>query len=105
MLRKVGMRIALVQLNFTVGALERNREALLAAAARARYLGAELAVASELSLLGYPPRGLLERPALIEQVLAENQKLIGALPEGIALAFGTLEDRREGEGRPLYNAL
>jgi NAD+ synthetase len=99
------MRIALLQLNFTVGALEKNRDALLAATARARELGAEIAVASELSLLGYPPRDLLERPAFIDGVLAENQKLVGALPEGIALAFGTLEDRRQGEGRPLYNAL
>lgn len=99
------MRIALVQLNFTVGALEKNRQALLTATVRARDLGADLAIASELSLLGYPPRDLLERPAFVEQVLAENHRLVDALPEGIALAFGTLEDRRSGEGRPLYNAL
>src|SRR5882724_8334640 len=101
MLSKVRMRIALLQLNFTVGALEKNRDALLAATARARALGADLAVASEFSLLGYPPRDLLERPAFVDEVLAQNQKLVDALPEGIVLAFGTLEDRRQGEGRPL----
>jgi NAD+ synthetase len=99
------MRIALLQQNLTVGALEQNREALLRATVQAKGLGAEIAIASELSLLGYPPRDLLERPAFIEQALAQNQKLIETLPDGITLLFGTIEDRRQGEGRPLYNAL
>jgi NAD+ synthetase len=99
------MRVALLQLNLTVGALEKNRQALLSAATRARDSGAELAVASELSLLGYPPRDLLERPAFVDDVLAESRKLVDTLPEGIVLAFGTLDDRRSGAGRPLYNSL
>jgi NAD+ synthase (glutamine-hydrolysing) len=105
MLRNRRMRVALLQLNLTVGALEKNRMALVSATARARELGAEIAVASELSLLGYPPRDLLEKPVFVDEVLTQTRALIDSLPEGIALAFGTLDDRRQGQGRPLYNSL
>jgi NAD+ synthetase len=94
-----------LQRNFTVGSLEANRDALLAATFRARELGATLAIASELSLLGYPPRDLLERPSFVDQVLAQNRKLIAMLPEDIVLVFGTIDEKKGGDGRPLYNAL
>src|SRR5499427_1422993 len=99
------MRIALLQLNPTVGALEKNRDALIRATLRAKELGATLAISSELSLLGYPPRDLLERPSFVEQALARGRELVDTIPDGIALIFGTVEDRRQGEGRPLFNSL
>ena len=89
------MRVALLQLNLTVGALEKNRDALVRATARAKELGATLAISSELSLLGYPPRDLLERPAFVEEALARSRELVATIPEGIALVFGTIEDRRQ----------
>jgi NAD+ synthetase len=99
------MRIALLQQNFTVGALAANREAILGATLRARDQGAELAISSELALLGYPPRDLLERPAFVRAVIEENQKLVSEIPERITLVFGTITQRNGAEGRPLYNAL
>ena len=105
MLRNVLMRIALLQQNFTVGALAANRDAILNATRQAREQGATLAVSSELALLGYPPRDLLERPAFVGAVLAENQKLVSELPEGITLVFGTIDEKKGGEGRPLHNAV
>jgi NAD+ synthetase len=99
------MRIALLQQNFTVGALAANREAILGATRRAREQGAELAITSELALLGYPPRDLLERPAFVRAALAENQKLVSEVPEGITLVFGTITERSQAEGRPLSNAV
>ncbi|HEX9294638.1 MAG TPA: NAD+ synthase [Polyangiaceae bacterium] len=97
------MRIALLQINVTVGALEANVDAILRAARRAHELGADLAVTSELALLGYPPRDLLERPAFVRSVLAQNDRLVAAVPQGLTLVFGTIEPT-EGEGRPLYNS-
>ncbi len=99
------MRIALLQQNFTVGALAANRDAILGATLRAREQGAALAISSELALLGYPPRDLLERPAFVRAVLAENQKLVSEIPAGITLIFGTIDQRVAGEGRPLHNAV
>jgi NAD+ synthetase len=98
------MRIGLLQLNLTVGALDDNCSAILAAAARARALGAELAITSELAVLGYPPRDLLEAPSFVRAVLAANGDLVERMPEGLVLVFGSLDERRQHEGRPLYNA-
>jgi NAD+ synthase (glutamine-hydrolysing) len=98
------MRVALLQINATVGALDANGEAILAAARRARDLGADLAVTSELALTGYPPRDLLERPAFLSRVHAKNAELVGGIPEGLVLLFGTVDEKPDHEGRPLYNA-
>ena len=59
------MKIALLQLNPTVGDLQGN-SALIASAAR-RAKGADLAVTSELALLGYPPRDLLLNADFVER--------------------------------------
>jgi NAD+ synthase (glutamine-hydrolysing) len=99
------MRIALLQQNLTVGALAANRDAILGATRRACEQGAKLAISSELSLLGYPPRDLLERPAFVRAVLAENKRLVSEIPEGITLIFGTIDARTAGEGKPLHNAV
>jgi NAD+ synthetase len=99
------MRLGLLQINVTVGALEANRAAILAAARRARELGAELAITSELALTGYPPRDLLERPAFVSRVLATNAELVREIPDGLVLLFGTIDEKSHVEGRPLYNAV
>jgi NAD+ synthetase len=98
------MRIALMQLDVTVGALDAGGAAILAGARRARDEGAELAIWSELVLVGYPPRDLLDRPAFVRAALAKNREIVAALPEGITVLFGTIDERTDGEGRPLYNA-
>jgi NAD+ synthetase len=98
------MRLALLQINVTVGALDANGEAILAAARRARELGAEMAITSELAVPGYPPRDLLERPAFVSRVLAKNAELVANVPEGLVLLFGTIDEKSEVEGRPLHNA-
>jgi NAD+ synthase (glutamine-hydrolysing) len=99
------MRLALVQINVTVGALDANGAAILAAARRARDEGAELAIFSELVVLGYPPRDLLDRPGFVRASLAKNQDIVASLPEGITVLFGTIDEKKDGEGRPLYNAV
>src|SRR6185503_4300099 len=58
----------------------------------------------ELALLGYPPRDLLDRPAFVRAALAKNEEIVAALPQGITVLFGTIDERTDGEGRPLYNA-
>jgi len=92
------MRVALLQINATVGAIDANADSILAAAARARDLGADVAVTSELALTGYPPRDLLERPAFLSRVLAKNVELVGRIPEGLALFFGTVDEKGGAEG-------
>ncbi|MDH3639209.1 MAG: NAD+ synthase, partial [Gammaproteobacteria bacterium] len=62
------LRVAVVQLNFTVGDIPGNATRIIAAAEQARVLhGCDLAVFPELALTGYPPEDLLLRPAFLAQ--------------------------------------
>lgn len=66
------MRIALAQLNPTIGALQENAKKVEAYYAKAKANKAELVVFTELSLSGYPPKDLL----LYESFLDQEQDLI-----------------------------
>ena len=60
------MRIALAQINPTVGDLAGNSGRIVARAREAAQKGASVVVFPELSLTGYPPRDLVEKPSFIE---------------------------------------
>jgi NAD+ synthetase len=97
------MRVALLQLNATIGAFEKNRARLEAAYAEAVSKGAELVLAPELFLCGYPPRDLLLRDDFIRQGLFCLEKIaatVGAVP----LITGYVERNAARPGRALYNA-
>ncbi|MCK6424074.1 MAG: NAD+ synthase [Burkholderiaceae bacterium] len=84
------VRVALLQINPTVGDLAGNVRRLVAAARRAQAQGACLAVAPELALTGYPPEDLLLRPAFLaacEQALADCAAQLADLP-GFRLVVG-----------------
>jgi NAD+ synthase/NAD+ synthase (glutamine-hydrolysing) len=98
------MEIALLQTDPTVGDLEGNAGLLFEAAEVARCRGADLAVASELSLLGYPPRDLLLSRAFVARGWAVCEDLARRLVEGPPLLIGLAEPNASSEGRPLYNA-
>ncbi len=75
------VRIALAQINATVGDLAGNARRILDAAAQARAAGACLLIAPELALTGYPPEDLLLRPAFMKacaQTLAELAAQVAA---------------------------
>jgi NAD+ synthase (glutamine-hydrolysing) len=59
------MKIALAQINATVGDLEGNAQRIVNAARRAYGQGVHLVVAPELALTGYPPEDLLLRPSFM----------------------------------------
>ncbi len=61
------LRIALLQINPTVGDLAGNADAILRALRKAEKLGAAIAVAPELALTGYPPEDFLLRDAFLRQ--------------------------------------
>ena len=61
------MRIGLGQVNTTVGDLAGNADLLVKVARHASAAGAQLVVFPELSLTGYPPRDLVEKPSFLER--------------------------------------
>jgi NAD+ synthase/NAD+ synthase (glutamine-hydrolysing) len=69
------MRIALAQLNPTVGDLTGNVDSMTRASRGAAARGAEVVVFPELSLTGYPPRDLVEKPAFLESCERELDRL------------------------------
>ncbi|MEN8718761.1 MAG: NAD+ synthase [Oceanococcaceae bacterium] len=85
------LRVALAQFRPVLGDLDANAQRILRFAEAARREGAELLVCPELSLLGYPPDDLLERPALPRALERALQALATALPSGIGVLCGAPE--------------
>jgi NAD+ synthase/NAD+ synthase (glutamine-hydrolysing) len=79
------MKIALAQINTTVGDFPANVERMVRYARCAVERGADLVVFPELALCGYPPRDLVERPEFLARSEAEIHRLAGLLPEIPAL--------------------
>jgi NAD+ synthase (glutamine-hydrolysing) len=98
------MRIALGQINTTVGDLPGNAALMLRTARRAAEAGADIVVFPELSLIGYPPQDLLDRPALLEQAEEEINKLAAdSAPLRITIICGTVEPVDTPEGKRIWN--
>ncbi|HSY39894.1 MAG TPA: NAD+ synthase [Polyangia bacterium] len=99
------MKIALAQINPTVGDFDGNRRLVLEALAVAEARGAALAIFPELALCGYPPKDLLERPAFVEAARAALDALAAARAGGTTAALVGFPERAETvEGRGLYNS-
>jgi len=92
------LRIALCQLNPTVGDLEGNRALIADAYQQAEDLAADVAVFSELCITGYPPEDLLLKPGFV----ADNREVLdklAAMTGRCAMVVGFVD-----QGRDLYNA-
>jgi NAD+ synthase (glutamine-hydrolysing) len=98
------MRLALAQINPLVGDLAGNGAQLLKACQAAAAHGADLVVAPELALWGYPPRDLLLRAALHQQQQHTLDQLAADLPEGLALLLGVSEPAGDGQQPDLFNS-
>jgi NAD+ synthase (glutamine-hydrolysing) len=92
------MRIALAQIDTTVGDLDGNRERILSWLADAKAAGADVVLFPELAITGYPPEDLLLRPSFIHAAEA-SLALIAREARGIVVFVGTPHLDRD-----LYNA-
>ena len=93
------MKIAVAQINTTVGDFAGNAERIRVAIGEAQAAGATLVVTPELALSGYPPEDLLFRNDFCDQCEAELLGLASCAP-GIAVVVG----HPHREGRVRYNA-
>lgn len=99
------MKIALAQINPTVGDFTGNLEKIITASHRAAALGARLTVFSELVICGYPPADFLEKPSFlarcrsaVDELTAATRELSTAVLAGVALAADS------STGKPAVNA-
>jgi NAD+ synthase (glutamine-hydrolysing) len=92
------LRVALCQINTTVGDLEGNVERVVAALADAEAQGCDLAVFPELAITGYPPEDLLLKPGFIADNRAALER-VAAASGNCAAVLGFVDADRD-----LYNA-
>jgi len=98
------MRIALAQINPTVGDLAGNCRKAIDFIGRAKAAGAALVIFPELSVIGYPPKDLLLKPQFVEDNL-RAVRLIASRVSGIDAVVGYAQPNTESVGRPLHNAV
>ncbi|MES3014023.1 MAG: NAD+ synthase [Pseudomonadota bacterium] len=87
---KPSVKVALAQINATVGDLAGNGARIVDAARRAHAQGARLVLTPELGLCGYPPEDLLLRPAFMQacaQALADCARALADVP-GLFVVVG-----------------
>lgn len=102
------MKIAIAQLNPTIGDLAGNGQRILDAAQQAAQQGVRLLLTPELSLCGYPPRDLLMRPGFITAMAATLKQIAQHLPPGLVALVGTVEWNplaATAGGKPLFNSM
>src|SRR5260370_16651695 len=96
------MKIALAQLNPTVGDFSGNAARIRGFTQEAQRRGAQLAVFSELCLCGYLPQDLIERPAFLERNRTELASLAKQLP--IPAVIGYVGRAADNTGKPVTNS-
>ena len=93
------IRVALAQINPTVGDLEGNASQILDYMDRAREIGADLIAFPELALTGYPPEDLLLKPHFVRENRRVLDRIIAAASDLIAVV-GFVDT----DGSDIYNA-
>jgi NAD+ synthase (glutamine-hydrolysing) len=97
------VKIALGQINPTVGDFSGNASKIIEFAKRAQAGGAGLVLFPELSICGYPPKDLVERPSFV----ARNQEMaehIARCTENIAVIVGLVTPAEAESGKSVMNS-
>jgi NAD+ synthase (glutamine-hydrolysing) len=93
------IRVALAQINPTVGDLAGNTDLVIAYIARARAISADLVAFPELALTGYPPEDLLLKPHFVRENLEALNRVIAATQD-LIVVVGFVDT----DGSDIYNA-
>jgi NAD+ synthase (glutamine-hydrolysing) len=97
------VKIALGQINPTVGDFAGNANKMIDFARRAQVAGAGLILFPELSVCGYPPRDLVERPSFVVKNW-ETVERIAAETRGIAVICGLVTPAEADTGKSVMNS-
>lgn len=94
------IRVALAQLDLTVGALDENVEQVARAHARAELAGADVLLVPELAVPGYPPEDLLLKPGFVDDQEAALRRLAERITGHCAAVVGWVEGHRRRGADP-----
>ncbi len=112
-MQQQSLRVALAQINVTVGDLAGNADLIIQHARQAHAAGAHLVLTPELSLTGYPPEDLLLRPAFLQVCETQLARIAAALADcaGLHVVVGHPQARDGATARerswalpPCFNA-
>jgi NAD+ synthetase len=99
------VKIALAQINPTVGDFTGNLEKIVATSRKAAVQGARVTVFSELAICGYPPADFLEKPSFLARCRSAVEELAEATRELQTAVLAGVALPAEGEtGKPAVNA-
>jgi NAD+ synthase (glutamine-hydrolysing) len=99
------VKIALAQINPTVGDFSGNLEKIVAASKKAAAQGARLTVFSELAICGYPPADFLEKPSFLARCRTAVDELSAATADlSTAVLAGVALPADSASGKPAVNA-
>jgi NAD+ synthase (glutamine-hydrolysing) len=96
------MRIAMGQIDPLVGDIEGNTREICEFIERAKKADAELVIFPELSIIGYPPRDLLDKRSFVADSLRYWERIAKA-GKSIGVIFGAVSVN-EGRGKPYHNS-
>jgi NAD+ synthase (glutamine-hydrolysing) len=97
------LRVAVAQIDTTVGDFSGNSEKIVAFGRRAEKEGADLVLFPELALSGYPPKDLLERRSFLAEAERASSRVVRASGSAVWL-YGVPVPNRAGAGRSVFNA-
>ena len=98
------MRVAIAQLDYTVGAFDANLELMADAVEESRRRQADLVVFSELATVGYPPGDLLERRDFIDRNLHQLERVAALSDDSLGIVVGYVDRNPAGQGKGLFNS-
>ncbi len=102
------MKIAIAQLNPTIGNITHNAQQIITAVQEAAKQNVRLLLTPELSLCGYPPRDLLLYPRFIDSMEQQLEEIASYIPKDIAILVGTVTKNPHAHSqgqKPLYNSI
>ncbi len=97
------MKIAIAQFDPVIGDFKHNSEKIKFFADKAKAFSCDLVVFSELVIMGYPPRDLLEKKDFVKANLDCLKGLLASI-RGIGVICGYVDKNPDDEGNPLYNS-
>lgn len=97
------MKIALGQINPTIGDFSGNSKKIIDYSQKAQAAGAEMVLFPELSVCGYPPRDLLEKPAFVAKNQEATEAIARAVP-GISIVCGFVTPAGVETGKSVMNS-
>jgi NAD+ synthase/NAD+ synthase (glutamine-hydrolysing) len=97
------VKIALGQINPTIGDFTGNSKKIIESSRQALALGAGMVLFPELAVCGYPPRDLLEKPAFVERSQQVVHEIAQAIPQ-ITIVCGFVSPAKVETGKSVMNS-